>query len=135
MQRNLIERRHQEEIIVFCEKLGIKITAFYLFALENDTPETVEETLKYALKVNTAMARFAIATPYPGTGFYSQLEAQDRIITKDYESYTQFQLVYKHKNLSNDQVKAIIDRAYLKYYFRFSFFFRFVKWKIRELWL
>ena len=134
-KRGLVESNHQEKMIKFCNKLGIKISAFYILGYEGDTVETVRNTIKYAIKLNTPLARFSISTPYPGTGFYDQLKKENRIITEDYEKYTQFNLVYKHNNLSQEQLKNLLEEALRKYYFRPSYFLNFLKWKLREFWL
>lgn len=134
-KRGLVEQSHQEKIIRFCEKLGIKVSAFYILGYEGETIESARSTIKYAMKLNTPLARFSISTPYPGTGFYEQLKKENRILTNDFEKYTQFNLVYKHDNLTQEQVKSLLEEALRKYYFRPSYFFKFLKWKIREFWL
>ena len=134
-KRGLVEQTHQEKIIKYCSKIGIKVSAFYILGYEGDTLETVRNTIKYAIKMNTPLARFAISTPYPGTGFYDQLKKENRILTDDYEKYTQFNLVYKHNNLSQEQLKKLLEEALRKYYFRPSYFLSFLRWKIREFWL
>lgn len=130
-KRKLVEHNHQEKMIKFCNKLGIKITAFYLLCLEEDTLETIKNTVRYAIKLNTPLARFAIATPYPGTGFYQKLENESRILTRDYENYTQFNLVYKHDNVSPLQAKKLLDHAYRKYYLRPQYLYKMVKRKLK----
>ncbi len=134
-KRGLVEESHQEKIIKFCKELGVKVSAFFILGYEGDTKETVRNTIKYAIKLNTPLARFAVSTPYPGTGFYSQLEKEGRILTDDYEKYTQFNLVYKHKNLSEMEVKKLLEEALRKYYFRPSYFMSMIGWKIKEFWL
>jgi len=134
-KRKLIPLNHQEEIINFCKNIGIKVSAFYILAYEGDTEETIKNTINYAIKLNTPLARFAISTPYPGTGFYDQLKKENRILTEDYENYTQFNLVWKHNNLSKEKVTELLEYALRKYYFRPSYLFMMLKWKIRELWL
>ncbi len=134
-KRGLIAENHQEKIIKICKDLGIKVSAFFILGYEGDTLETARNTIKYAIKLNTPLARFAISTPYPGTGFYHQLKQEGRILTEDYEKYTQFNLVYRHKNLSAEEVKKLLEEAFRRYYFRPSYFLSMLGWKIREFWL
>lgn len=49
-KRILSNIQHQERLIKYCKKLGIKISAFYLFGYENDTKKSMESTLNYAKK-------------------------------------------------------------------------------------
>ncbi|OGF26960.1 hypothetical protein A2331_02580 [Candidatus Falkowbacteria bacterium RIFOXYB2_FULL_34_18] len=134
-KRILININKQEEIIKYCKKIGIKISAFYLFGYEDDTRETMKQTLEYAKKLNTFLARFAICTPYPGTDFYEDLKKEDRLMTYDFEAYTQFNPVIKHKNLANSEIKRMLSQAFKEYYFRLSYILTMIIWKIREFWL
>ena len=134
-KRRLVEENHQERIIRFCHKVGIKVSAFYILALEADTEETIDRTIRYAIHLNTPLARFSVSTPYPGTGFYDRLEKEGRIRTHDFEDYTQFHLVFDHENLEPVQVRKLLARAYLRYYSRPSYWLQYLWWKIRELWL
>jgi anaerobic magnesium-protoporphyrin IX monomethyl ester cyclase len=131
-RRLLVEESHQDKIVRFCKKKGINVSAFYVLAMEGDTEETMENTLRHAIGLNTLTARFSISTPYPGTGYFQQLRNDKRLLTEEYESYDQFTLVYKQENLSPHQVNHFMDRAYRKYYFRPSYIFMFLKWRIRS---
>jgi len=132
-KRLLVQTKHQEKIIAICKKLGIKISAFYIIGYMGDTIETVENTIKYAIKLNTSVARFCVSTPYPGTQFYYDMSKEDKLLTKDYEQYTQFNLVYKHENFTPDQITNLLQGAYRKYYYRPTFLFSTLMWKIRDL--
>ena len=134
-KRPLVEQGHQYRIVKFCEKIGIKVTAFYILALERDTEETIRNTVRYATRLNTHLARFSVSTPYPGTGFYDRLDGQGRISTYDFEQYTQFHLVFEHENLSPTRVRRLLEEAYVRYYCRPSYWAMFLKWRIRGLWL
>ena len=134
-KRGLVEETYQEKIIKFCKRIGIKVSAFYILGLEGDTIETIKNTVDYAIKLNTNIAKFSISTPYPGTGFYQQLEKEGRLLTKDYEKYTQSKLVYSHPNFNEEELKKLLEKALRKYYFRLRYILDFIKWKIRGFWL
>jgi len=117
-RRLLVQAEHQERIIKYCKEIGVNISAFYILCYEGDTFDSVKKTVEYAIKLDTPLARFSISTPYPGTGFYTALEKDGRIMTKDFEKYTQMNLVYRHKNLDSEDAKMLLQKAYKKYYFR-----------------
>ena len=134
-KRRLVDENHQERIVRFCRKLGIKVSAFYILAQEADTEETIDRTIRYAIRLNTPLARFSVSTPYPGTGFYDRLDKEGRIRSRDFEDYTQFHLVFDHEHLSPDQVRRLLAKAYLRYYRRPVYWLQYLWWKIRGLWL
>lgn len=126
-KRKLVAANHQESIINFCRQIGVGISSFFILGYDGDTLETMRTTVNYAIKLNTPLARFSVATPYPGTGYYDQLEKEGKILTKDFEQYNQFNLVYKHENLTPKQVKQELESALRRYYFRPSYFFNLTK--------
>ncbi|MBI2667510.1 radical SAM protein [Candidatus Woesearchaeota archaeon] len=130
-RRKLIETNHQEEIIKYCKRLGINISAFFIIGYEGDTKETIENTIKYAIKINAPLARFSVATPYPSTEYYELLEKEGRLLIKDFERYNQFTLVYKHKNLNEDEIRNLLEKSYRDYYFRMSYILSLIMRKVR----
>ncbi|MCX6748490.1 MAG: radical SAM protein [Candidatus Pacearchaeota archaeon] len=130
-KRKILDRRRQEKVLKVCYKLGIKVSGFYIFGYEGDTENSIKKTIEYSTKIKTTASRFAIFTPFPGTGFYEQLIKDNRILTKDFSKYTSFNLVFKHKSLNSKRLLRLLKLAYYKYYLRPSFIFDFLKWKIK----
>ena len=114
---------YQEEMIRVCEKNGIDILAFYILGYFSDTPKTIEETIKYAIALNTLGAQFTVATPYPGTPWHSELSKNNEIyhLHPDFSRYNQYSLVYNHPNLSEKQLNFLKEKAYRDYYFRWGY--------------
>ena len=48
-RRLLVEESHQDKIVRFCKKKGINVSAFYVLAMEGDTEQTMEKTLRHAM--------------------------------------------------------------------------------------
>lgn len=134
-KRQLVQTKHQEEIIDYCKKLGIKISAFYIFGLQGDTEESIKKTIGYALKLNTNIAQFTISCPYPGTLYYKNLKDKNLIIENDLEKFNAYNVVFKHENLTKGQLIGLKEYAFRKYYFRLGYWINFLKWRIREFWL
>lgn len=113
----------QRHAINECEKHGIKIMALFMLAYFDDTQETVEQTIDYAIELNPYGAQFTVATPYPGTPWYDELKKEnDRYrLSENYDDYTQYQLVYNHPSLSSEDVSELKNRAYRRFYYRLSY--------------
>ncbi len=134
-KRLLANIEKQEEIIRFCEGLGVKVSAFYMLGYADDTIDSMASTLAYAKRLNTFLARFAVSTPYPGTQFFEDLKKQGRILTFDYEKYTQFNPIIKYSNLEPADIRMMLSRAFREYYFRPKYLLNLFEWKARDLWL
>ena len=131
-KRSLFPEDRQKDLIDFASNLKIKINAFYIIGFEKDTLDSCNETIQYSLRLNTFMARFAVCTPYPGTEYYKELEKKDRIESKGFSSFNQLELVFKHKNLTQNQIKKLIQKAYFKYYFRPKIVFKILNYKFKN---
>ena len=59
-KRKLVKEDYQEGIINYCYQKGIKVSAFFILGLENDTEHTIKKTIDYAINLNI----FLIATPF-----------------------------------------------------------------------
>ena len=129
--RKPVDVGHQEKIIRYCEKKDIKIIAFYLLGLPDDTGETIKQTIDYAKKLNTFLAQFHILTPFPGTDFYEQIK--NNIFEKDWEKFNSFTPVLHNKNLSCETLSKLKEKAFVTYYFRLPYISKHFKHLI-ELW-
>lgn len=114
--RKSIAVEHQEKIIRYCDKNGIKVIAFYMLGLEGDTKESVARTVEYAKRLNTDFANFTICTPIPGTEYYEQIK--DRIYERDWDKFDNFHPVFRHKNFTPEELRELQERAIVSYYVR-----------------
>jgi radical SAM superfamily enzyme YgiQ (UPF0313 family) len=113
---------YQEEIIRCLEQHGIDVLAFYILGYFDDTHRSVLRTIEYAERLNTYGAQFTIATPYPGTGWYKDLQRQGHFdLDENYEHYNQYRLVYNHPNLGAGELEDLKNLAYRRYYPRWAY--------------
>jgi radical SAM superfamily enzyme YgiQ (UPF0313 family) len=122
--RFTIEKDEQFQKIRELEKNNIQVSTMFILGFPTDTEETMYDTINYATKLNTTYAQFSIWTPYPGTPVFE--EYKDKIIVKKYEDYDQYNLVYKNNNLDENKVRKYLERAYEKFYLRFSWAKKFI---------
>jgi anaerobic magnesium-protoporphyrin IX monomethyl ester cyclase len=100
------------------ENYKIMVSAMFIIGFPTDTEETINKTINYAKVLNTSFAQFSVWTPYPGTPIFEKYK--NKISVKKYESFDQYNLVYKHKLFNPNKIRFFLNRAYTTYYFRFS---------------
>ncbi len=132
-KRLLIQKEHQEKIVRYCAHKNIKVCAFYILGLPSDTVKSIGQTLQYAMSLNTPIARFSVATPYPGTQFFAQLEKEGKILNHNYEKYSQFNLVFKHDSLKPEEIQSLLVASYLKYYLRLNYLRTIFAYQLKKL--
>lgn len=85
---------------------GIGIQGCFVFGMDHDTPEVFEQTAAFVIETGIELPRFAIRTPFPGTKLYHRLEAEDRILTKDWELYDSQHVVFQPASMSVEELQA-----------------------------
>ena len=86
----------------------------YIIGLPSDSLKTCIKTIAYSKNIFSSYAQFSVFTPYPGTPVF--LEYKDKILSNKYEDFNQWQMIFKHKNLSPKKIRSLLNRAYLTYY-------------------
>jgi radical SAM superfamily enzyme YgiQ (UPF0313 family) len=96
---------------------------YFLIGLTGETRETIRATLDFARAAGPDYVEFYPATPYPGTPFLRQAEAEGRITVRDHDQYecggTCF--VLGVEGMTQHELAAALRRAYLRYYLRPSY--------------
>ena len=96
------------------ESLGIHVTTMFILGYPKDTIESCKETIKYAKHINSIITQFTVFTPYPGTPAFEGYK--DKILAKNYEEFTMYNLIFKHTNLSFKDIEKLKNEAYTKCY-------------------
>lgn len=97
-------------------QLGIMINGSFVFGLDEDDEMVFERTVEWGVKNGITTSTYHILTPYPGTKLFSDMENEDRILTRNWDLYDTRHVVYKTKNISADKLEAGYWRAYDNFY-------------------
>lgn len=95
---------------------GIMVMGCFAFGADEDGPDVFERTVDLCLEAKIDLPRFSIITPFPGTEFYRELEAEGRIVERDYAMYDVEHCVYKPKQMTKEELEAGIARAWKETY-------------------
>ena len=79
---------------------GIAVQAGVIFGFDHDPPEIFEDTVDFLEETGVQNATFNILTPFPGTPLFRKLEAEGRILTRDWCNYnSRSEVVYQPKRM------------------------------------
>ncbi|GHU02845.1 hopanoid biosynthesis associated radical SAM protein HpnJ [Spirochaetia bacterium] len=110
-----------ETYVKNAKKAGLLIHACYMVGNQGETPETMRETLRLALRLNTDTAQFFPLIPYPGTEAYEWAK-QNGYIEPEYDHYCKedgtHNSVLNLPGISAEQMVHFCDQARKKYYLR-----------------
>jgi radical SAM superfamily enzyme YgiQ (UPF0313 family) len=97
-------------------QLGISVQGCFVFGLDHDTPDTFDATVDFANDAGVDLPRFAVLTPFPGTPLHHRLEAEGRILSRDWEQYDGQHVVFQPRNMTVQQLREGHERAWKKVY-------------------
>ncbi len=105
-----------EQAIRRLHSLGIMINGSFVFGLDDDDKEVFKRTVDWAVENALTTCTFHILTPYPGTRLFRNMEAEGRILHRNWDLYDTRQAVYKTTGLNADELKSGYDWAYQSFY-------------------
>ena len=108
--------RSYREVIRKLDDLGVMINGSFVFGLDGDDADVFARTVDFAVESGITTATFHILTPYPGTALHAELEAQQRIVTRNWDAYDTRHVVYRPRGLSPEQLERGYHWAYEAFY-------------------
>ncbi|MBC8061602.1 MAG: radical SAM protein [Clostridiaceae bacterium] len=93
-----------EKLVDEIHKRGIMINASFVFGLDEDDVSVFKNTIKWIVKNKIETVTSHILTPYPGTKLYLSLLGENRIVDFNLTHYNTAQVVYKPKNMTEEEL-------------------------------
>ncbi len=106
------------------KKAKIKIYNYFVIGLPWETEETVEETIKFAIELDSDFISFYTATPLPGSRFYDYAIKEKLFDTKASYSEAYYYPVIRTHQLSKEKVFELHKQAVKRFYLRPRFIIR-----------
>lgn len=106
--------------IQLLKKNGMVAEAQFIMGMENETPETIEETYRMALDWDPDMANWNMYTPWPFAELFEDLG--DRVEVRDYSKYNFVTPIMKPEAMDREDVLKGVLRCYGRFYMRKTFF-------------
>jgi len=91
---------------------GIQVNGSFVFGFDHDAPDVFDRTLAWIEETRLECATFHIVTPYPGTPLFRQLEAEGRIVHRDWSLYDTANVVFHPARMSAEQLFAGYELCY-----------------------
>lgn len=127
--KKLTVREIEEKINLIKKCTKLKLIGFFIIGFPHESAGEIAKTINFALRLKLDYAAFTIFTPFPGTALFEEMRKEGYFSLKDinWEDLLLDRPVFKHKNISLEELKALQRKAYIKFYFRLTkipFFFR-----------
>ena len=95
---------------------GIMINGSFVFGFDSDGPDVFDRTLDFAIENKIETATFHILTPFPGTPLFSQMEAEGRLLHRNWALYDALHAVFQPRRMSPSTLEEGYRRSYREFY-------------------
>jgi radical SAM superfamily enzyme YgiQ (UPF0313 family) len=94
----------------------------FVIGLPDQTEEEIRTFPVYAKEIGLTGAAFGIATPFPSTDFYKELNAQGLIFETNWDNFDEMHSVYTTKYLSKEKIEEMATYCMAKFWNLDTFF-------------
>ncbi len=83
---------------------GIQVNGSFVLGFDHDRKDVFAELAEWVEDNALESATFHVLTPYPGTPLFRQLEAEGRILHRDWSRYDTAHVVFRPKHMTEDEL-------------------------------
>ena len=91
---------------------GIQVNGSFVVGFDGDRKDTFPTLVQWIEANRMECATFHILTPYPGTPLFRQLEAEGRLLHRDWEKYDTAHVVFRPKQMTPEELLLGYDWLY-----------------------
>lgn len=91
---------------------GIQVNGSFVLGFDHDRPEVFSELAAWIEANRLECATFHILTPYPGTPLFRQMEAEGRLLHREWNLYDTAHVVFRPRHLTVEQLQQGYDWLY-----------------------
>jgi radical SAM superfamily enzyme YgiQ (UPF0313 family) len=85
---------------------GIQVNGSFVVGFDHDRRDSFAQLAEWIEETRLECATFHILTPYPGTPLFRQMEADHRILHRDWDLYDTAHCVFRPKHMTPDDLEA-----------------------------
>ena len=108
-----------KKAIRLLREAGMVAEAQFIIGLENETPETIEDTYRWAMDWDCDMANWIMYTPWPFSDLFEELG--DKVEVRDYARYNFVTPIMKPESMTRSEVLNGVMKNYRRFYMRRAF--------------
>lgn len=105
MGKNFVHADKHAQRIKRIQDYGIGIQGSFILGCDEDGPGCFDELYEFIIRTRLNAFLISVLTPFPGTRLTSRLEAEGRVLSKDWNLYDMNTVVFQPKNFSPDELQ------------------------------
>jgi anaerobic magnesium-protoporphyrin IX monomethyl ester cyclase len=114
-KKGVTNRVHGEAVRNIRENGG-RAGGTFVIGLPEQTEEEIKTFPTYAKEIGLTGAAFGIATPFPGTDFYKEIDDQSLIFETNWDNFDEMHSVYTTKYLTKEKIEEMATYCMAKFW-------------------
>ena len=114
-KKGVTNRVHGEAVRNIRENGG-RAGGTFVIGLPDQTEEEIKTFPIYAKEIGLTGAAFGIATPFPGTDFYKEIDDQSLIFETNWDNFDEMHSVYTTKYLTKEKIEEMATYCMAKFW-------------------
>ena len=114
-KKGVTNRVHGEAVRNIRENGG-RAGGTFVIGLPDQTEEEIRTFPTYAKEIGLTGAAFGIATPFPGTDFYKEIDDQSLIFETNWDNFDEMHSVYTTKYLTKEKIEEMATYCMAKFW-------------------
>jgi radical SAM superfamily enzyme YgiQ (UPF0313 family) len=124
MREKKVTKQQARDVMAMVKRSGLQTHCSFIFGLEGDTEETIQQTIDFSLDLSPTTASFCLAMPYPGTALFNSYMEKGYIKTTDWSKYDGGEGIFETPDLTPALIEKYLKIAHSKFYGRPSYIFQ-----------
>jgi radical SAM superfamily enzyme YgiQ (UPF0313 family) len=83
---------------------GIQVNGSFVLGFDHDRPDVFGRTVEWIEANRLECATFHVLTPYPGTPLFARMEAEGRLLHRDWDLYDTAHVVFRPRHMTPEQL-------------------------------
>lgn len=117
-----IEVEKTLDILERLEEKNAFLIGYYMIGFEDDTIPIIKESIKKLNKYSIDLLQICVLTPFPRTPLWDEIEEKYGIIKDDWSKWDTKHLVWNHPNISQKEMKDVLNWGFKVAYPQRKFF-------------
>jgi len=109
-------RAKNEEAIRRFNEARFSVHGMFVLGSDQDTRDTVRETVRFAQRSMLSTAQFFSLMPLPGTPLTTRYREEGKVLSRDWHLYDAHHVVVRPARMDPHVLQRELDRAHLKFY-------------------
>lgn len=95
---------------------GIMVFGLFMYGFDGDDRSVFDGTVDFNVAAKYDACAYSTLTPYPGTLTWYEMKKSNRIVSFDWTMYDQGHVVYRLAQMSGDELRLGVSKAYRNFY-------------------